>query len=187
MNNKAQGALLILSTILITSTLTYLITKAKYKNRPIVIQQEEKKPAEQKKETEKPEAKVESNAPEKVDVTKYAEKYKRKNQELTRDYGYPEDHDEIQIIDDMIFKSNPDVYEPVTYTLYLDNVLVDEIGERVYDPDNSVGRNTIERFNELEVNNAVYVRNHKTRMDYEILRDPVSYAEAKGHAGNGRS
>ena len=187
MDSKAQGAMLILSAIIISSTLTYLITKAKYQKRPITIQPQIKSEPENK--GEEKQITVENSIPQQsVSVTEYVQKTQRKYSELTRDYS-PDQNDrkEIEIIDVDIFKSNPDVYEPVTYTLYSDGKLTNELNELILNPDDSVGRSTIERFNALEQNGAVYVRNHKTKMDYEILRSLSSYAEARGRTGNGRS
>lgn len=176
MNNKTQGAMLILTTILITSTLTYLLTKAKYQKRPMTAQPETK--TETKSETKPAEA---------VNVTEYAERLVRKNQELIRDYiEDPDDHKEREIIDEDIFESNPE-FDSVSFTLYADGVLTDEQNKIVHDLESTVGRDTIERFNALEHNNAVYIRNYKNKTDYEILRDLRSYIEVAGGRANGRS
>lgn len=188
MNNKTQGAMLLLATIIISSTLTYLITKAKYKKGPIVVQAEQQKndkPETKADEKTDPEPKIQHDQP--IDVVEYAKQLQRKNGELVRDYtDDPNDHKERDIIDVDIYDSNPE-FDSVSYTLYSDGVLADELNEIVYDPENSVGRDTVERFNALEHNGAVYVRNYKQKMDYEILRDLRSYSEATGGRSNVRS
>lgn len=188
MNEKTKGAMLILSAILISSTLTYLLTKAKYQKQPISIKPETKpaEPVENKKseETAEPNAQTDKE----IDVIEYAKKLQRKNSELTRDYTPdPEDHKERDIIDVDIFESDPEHFDSVTYTLWADGTLTDEVGDIIYDPESTVGRDTIERFNALEHNGAVYVRNYKLMMDYEILRGLKSYKEAHGGQQNGRS
>lgn len=185
MNTKAQGAMLLLSSIIISSVLTYILTKAKYEKRAVPkpdIQVTEE-PKEQKKEIE-----LQQNSQEdKNDVIKYAEKYIRKNSELTREYmPEQEQRQEIELIDGDIFDTNP-AYDTVTFTLFSDGVLVNEQQKIVIDYQNNVGREVIERFNEYEENGAVYVRNHKHQMDYEILRDPRSFTEAFGGGVNGKS
>lgn len=186
MNTKVQGAMLLLSAIMISSTLTYLLTKAKYEKRSLPkpdIQEEPKNETGSKGEN----ASQQANPQEKIDITKYAEKYKRQNAELIRDYTPdPAEVPVREVIDEDIFDTNRG-YDSVTYTLYADGTLVNELNEIVTDPDESVGLDTIERFNEKEHNGAVYIRNHENKMDYEILRDLRSYAEATGGHANGRS
>ena len=189
MNEKTRGAMLILSAILISSTLTYLLTKAKYQKQPVMIKSETKpeEPVENKKPEEVVvESKVQHDQP--IDVIEYAKNLQRKNSELIRDYiPDPDDHKERDIIDVDIFESDPEHFDSVTYTLWADGKLTDEVGDIIYDPESTVGRDTIERFNALEHNGAVYVRNYKLMMDYEILRDLRSYSEAHGGQQNGRS
>lgn len=181
MNAKKEGALLLLGTILISCTLTYLLTKAKYEKKPVV-------PAQQINPDEKPDNKtkneiaLQANETEKpMDVTQYAEKYKNKHDALVRDYrpDQPVETDSREIIDEDTFESNP-AYDAVSYTLFQNNVLMDEQERIVTDPDETIGRDVIERFNELEHNDAVYVRNHDLKMDFEILRVPRSYIDPAG-------
>ena len=189
MNTKVQGAMLLLSSIIISSVLTHLLTKAKYEKRKVIaapeVQEEPKK--ESKPKTKMGDEINLTNSQEKIDVTKYAEKYKRQNDALVRDYTPdPSEHPTIEIIDCDIFDSN-EAYDAVTFTLYADGVLVNEQGKIVTDYENNVGTRAVERFNELEHDGAVYVRNNKHEMDYEILRDLRSYNEATGGHANGRS
>lgn len=185
MNSKTQGAMLLLSSMIISSVLTYLLTKAKYEKRamPKPEIQATEEPKEQKKEI-----KLQQNSQDDTnDVIKYAEKYIRKNSELVRDYApAQEPRPEIEFIDADIFDSD-EAYDTVTFTLFSDGVLVNEQKKIVFDYENNVGREAVERFNEREVNGAVYVRNHKHQMDYEILRDLRSYEEAFGGRADGRS
>lgn len=190
MNDKARGAFVILGSIIISSVLTYLLTKAKYEKRiyPQPDISEETKPKTKQNTLKNGEEIALQNTNQKIDVTKYAEKYIRHNSELVRDYtSDPEpETDTIEIIDEDIFDSNAS-YEGITFTLYSDGVLADELNHIVSDPENSIGRFTVERFDELEHNGAVYVRNHETKTDFEILRDLRSYDEAVGGSHAQRS
>ena len=180
---NSKGAMLILTSIMISSVLTYMLTKASYEKRsvpkPVV-------PDLSKKEIKLEEKKEESQDT-KDDVMKYADKYKQKHAALVREYASePEPKEKIEVIDFDIYGTN-DEYESVEYTLFGDNTLVDEENERVSDPDDSIGRNVIERFNELEHNDIVYVRNHEFNLDIAVVRDPRSYSEFLGGRVNGRS
>lgn len=189
MNTKVQGAFVLLTTIMLTSTLTYILTKAKYTKQPVSTADI---PEQQKPEIKQNSAKKEEEIPlqnntQKIDITKYAEKYTRHNTELVRDYTpEPEpkpDTPNIEIIDEDIFDSN-DAYEGLTFTLYSDGILADEQDNIVTDPEHNVGLYAVERFNAIEHNGAVYVRNHETKTDFEILRDLRSYGEAVGGYSN---
>ena len=186
MNTKTQGAFVLLGSILLSCTLTYILTKAKFTKQPARAAADI--PAEQKQPENKPPKQMKNGEEiplqntQKIDITKYAEKYVRQNAEaMIREYA-PEpkpDTPNIEIIDEDIFDSNS-AYEGITFTLYSDGTLTDEQNHIVEDPENSVGTYTVERFNALEHNGAVYVRNHETNTDFEILRDLRSYDEAVG-------
>lgn len=183
MTKNIRGAMLLLSCIVFSSTLTYILTKAKYEKRTMP----KPEPQEPQKEENKKEIKLQTNNSQEDDPIRYAEKYKRQNSELTREYSPdPSEHQEIEIIDGDIFATNP-AYDTVTFTLFNNGVLVNEQKKIVIDYENNVGRDAVENFNKYEFKDAVYVRNHKHQMDYEILRDPRSYEEAFGGRANGRS
>lgn len=184
--NTTKGAFVLLGGILLSSVLTYILTKAYYeKNKnPKPVQAEPEKKPEKKSEVKsvKPSSKevILQAQVSKDDITKYAEKYNRQHAELIRDYvPDPEEVPVRQIIDADIFGTNQ-YYDELSYTLYGDGTLVDEQNHIVEDPDNSVGIEAVERFNELEHNGAVYIRNNQTKTDFEILRDLRTYAEANG-------
>ena len=191
MNNKTQGAFVLLGSILLSCTLTYILTKAKYTKQPshsAADIPEKKNLPESKQKQIKNGEEIPLQNTQRIDITKYAEKYVRKNSELTRDYT-PEskpDTPNIEIIDEDIFESNP-AYEAITFTLYGDGTLADEQNHIVYDPENSVGTYAVERFNALEHNGAVYVRNHESMTDFEILRELRSYDEAVGGSNANRA
>lgn len=180
--STTKGAFVLLTSIILSSGLTYILTKSYYeknKNLKPAIAEPEKKQEPKAVKASGKEVVLQSQAT-KEDIIKYAEKYKRQNAELIRDYvPDPDDEPIRQIIDADIFGTNQ-YYDEVSYTLYSDGTLVDEQNHIVSDPDNSVGIEAIERFNELEHNGAVYIRNNQTKIDFEILRDLRTYAEANG-------
>ena len=180
--NNSRGAMLLLSTILISCGLTYILTRAYYKKSPVAVKQ----PELPKQEGPKKEEKTQEN-PKEIDVMSYAERYKQQAAALTREYsGEQEPRKRIQIIDGDIFGSDPD-YTTVTYTFYADRVLADEENNIITDYDDSVGRSTIERFDDLEHNGAVYVRDHECALDIEILRDLRTYKESLGGHAHAQS
>ena len=186
--NNAKGGMLVLSCILISSLLTYYLTKARYEKRPVIVKSDAlPEPKDKAPEEPKKEAKPQAEPQEKEDIMSYAEKYKQKAAALVRDYSpQQEERPKIQIIDADIFDTDSD-YEAVTYTFYSDNILTDEENEVITDYDNCVGKSTIERFDDLEHNGAVYVRNHEYNLDIEILRDLRKYKESLGGHANGKS
>lgn len=70
-------------------------------------------------------------------------------------------------------------YDMVDYTYYADGVLVDEVDEIVEDIEGTVGTASLRRFGEYEPN-VVHVRNDVLKIEYQILRDLSTYAEAMG-------
>lgn len=73
-----------------------------------------------------------------------------------------------------------DGYEAVTLTYYEgDGVLTDEWDNPIEDVDFLVGDDFAEHYGEFE-EDTVYVRNHKTKGDYEICRDLRSFREVVG-------
>lgn len=63
--------------------------------------------------------------------------------------------------------------EELTY--YADGVMMDEDDE-IVDADEIVGMDPAEHFGEYE-DDSVHIRDHKLKIDYEILRDPRAYSD----------
>ena len=184
--NNSKGAIVILSSIVISSVLTYLLTKSYYEKRftpkPEIVDKPKEAEKEEQKKEEKPQEK-------KDEVTKYADKYKQQHESLIREYSADPTlpKKKIEIIDGDIYGSDKENFEEVEYTLFRNNILVDEEYERITDPDNSIGRYAYERFDELAHNDIVYVRNHEFNLDIAIVRDPRSYEEYLGERANAKS
>lgn len=71
-----------------------------------------------------------------------------------------------------------DGYRKFELTYYKDDVLEDEEYNIIEDSEELLGRDSLTTFGEYE-DDAVFVRNEKLRADFQILRDPRTYAEAK--------
>lgn len=71
-----------------------------------------------------------------------------------------------------------DGYEQIELTYYLDNILEDEDGHIVTDADELIGPKALTTFGEYE-DDSVFVRNNMLRTDFQILRDPRTYDEAR--------
>ena len=71
-----------------------------------------------------------------------------------------------------------DDYEQVELTYYLDNILEDEDGHIVTNADELIGPKALNTFGEYE-DDSVFVRNDMLRTDYQILKDPRTYDEAR--------
>lgn len=67
-------------------------------------------------------------------------------------------------------------YEQIELVYYSDGVLADDENDRIRNPEELIGENTLDSFGEYE-DDAVYVRNEKFRCEYAILRDYRPYSE----------
>lgn len=67
-------------------------------------------------------------------------------------------------------------YMQVNLTYYSDMVLADENDEIIEDVDGLVGFDSLGRFGEYE-DDSVHVRNHRLKMDIEILCNPQKYSD----------
>lgn len=164
--SKFSASLVLVGAIALSSTATYILTKAKY----------EKKNADEthilKRET--PAIDIENNkTQDKGSIFDYAKKYK----EHVKAYVSPEitDTGGVEYVSQDIFDTCE--YDNAVYTLWADGVLTDENDRPVADADANVGIEAIERFNELAVHDSVYVLNHEQKIRYEILKDLRMFAE----------
>jgi hypothetical protein len=67
-------------------------------------------------------------------------------------------------------------YDQRTLFYYEDGVLTDDEDNPIEDVDGVVGRGSLTHFGEYE-DDSVHVRNERLRIDYEILREPNTYAD----------
>ena len=86
------------------------------------------------------------------------------------------DDDEPYVIDPI--QAGDDDYEIMTYTLFGDGVLADEMNMPVEDITGTVGADYADHFNDDECDDdAIYIRNDRLKTDFEILREGRTYAE----------
>lgn len=85
---------------------------------------------------------------------------------------------DIRVISPDEYGENGDEYDLLSYTYYADGVLADEMDDPIEDIEDVIGSEALNTFGEYEPN-AVFVRNDRTRCDYEILRDTSRYSEVK--------
>lgn len=67
-----------------------------------------------------------------------------------------------------------DEYETISLTYYADGTLADDMDEQVDDIDETIGKDSLDKFGEYE-EDVVYVRNDKRKCDYEVLFDSRNY------------
>ncbi len=71
-----------------------------------------------------------------------------------------------------------DGYRQFELTYYADEILEDEDYEIVNNPEEILGPDALTSFGEYE-EDAVFVRNDRLKADFQILKDPRTYAEAR--------
>ena len=109
------------------------------------------------------------------------------NKQIT-DLGYADDDATVILnpTEDIIapYVISPDEFGDTQYydikslVYYKDDVLADDDGEIMVDPENIIG-DALAHFGEFE-DDAVHVRNEHTECDYEILRNEKTYSEVYG-------
>lgn len=75
------------------------------------------------------------------------------------------------------FGEDPDNYECLSFTYYADGILTDDTDEPVVNVNDVVG-DALNHIGEYEPD-AVYVRNERLGLEYEILRDERKYSEVE--------
>lgn len=164
--SKFSASLVLVGAIALSSTATYILTKAKYEKKNTDTSYALKR--------ETPKTDIEDNkTQDKGSIFDYAKKYK----ENVKPYISPEipETGGVEYVSQDIFDTCE--YDDVVYTLWADGVLTDENDRPVADADANVGIEAIERFNELAVHDSVYVLNHEQKLRYEILKDLRMFAE----------
>lgn len=97
-----------------------------------------------------------------------------------KDQGYDDSDEEDQV--DVIELIPPEAlgekpgYEVISLTYYADGILADDENEMIGDVEGLIGADALGSFGTYE-DDAVDVRNHAHKCDYEILRDKRTYAD----------
>lgn len=74
------------------------------------------------------------------------------------------------------FNSSPPGYNAQPLDYFVDGVLADSWGVRL-DIEETIGEDALDHFGEY-VDDLVYVRNEREEIDYEVTKDPRTYAES---------
>lgn len=72
-------------------------------------------------------------------------------------------------------------YDVVTYTLWADGILTDELNDIVTNVQTSIGFNALEEIGKYE-DDSVHVRNDRLHIDYEVLVDLRAYEDVITHS-----
>lgn len=94
-----------------------------------------------------------------------------------------EEEEEEDVIMDRPYVISPDDFATVDYdvvslTYYRDKIVADIDDEIVEDLEETIGIESLNHFGEFE-DDSVFVRNDRLKIDYEILLDQRTYAEAR--------
>lgn len=179
MNSKLVNLIIFTAGAAVGSVVTWKLLKTKYEQ---IVQEEidsvkeafsrkhedEEEPADEQKESytemEKPNL-MEYAA--QLQELKYAGE--KKVEELMNDMDKP------YVIKPEEFGELDD-YEEISLICYEDGVLTDEFDNIIDDIDEIVGTESLSHFGEYE-DDSVFVRNDRTRCDYEILMDSRKYSD----------
>lgn len=193
MNNTLSGALFFILGAASASFITYKLVEKKFKD----IADEEI--ASVKEMYERKMKKVEKNENE----TPFAPMYPMDEESLEdkEDKPWPKQNPYGSLITDLGYSNKKEEEEEVTdnidiqvippedfgeyeyktesLTYYADKVLAYDNDEKITDVDKIVGSDALNSFGEYE-DDSVFVRNHKMKTDYEILKDTRTYSAVVG-------
>lgn len=74
------------------------------------------------------------------------------------------------------FRNSPPGYNAQSLDYYMDGILADGWGVKM-DIEETIGQDSLDHFGEY-ADDILYVRNERMEIDYEVARDPRTYAEA---------
>lgn len=177
MNNKAITALAFAAGAAVGSAVTWHLLKTKYEQ--IVSDMREYYRAKEEKEQKEQKETLLKSVREKPNLSSY------KNLIDSLEYTTPEGEDieseEEEPVTDEPYVITPDEfaeadgYDAMSTSYYADGVLADNWDERI-DLADIGGEQMLTHFGEYEPD-ALYVRNPRLKMDYEILKDLRKYSE----------
>lgn len=186
MNNKITGFLMFSAGAIIGSIATWKYIKTKYEQ----IADEE---IESIKELySKKEAKLKENVvvqkenettntkPSIYEMKEYLDHIKENgyHNDENKEEGDSDMNDSPYVISPDEF-GNLDDHTCVNLSYYADGVLADDWDTEIIDPDEEVGPDIASHFGEYE-EDTIFVRNEKSKVDYEICRDLRTFAEVIG-------
>ena len=158
-----------------------------YRNKQTSIQNESEEPSEEQNDEYYPdddERDFTASEKEQIEYYKLTSRYRKTEEtddDKTNKEGDEEEEDLVQyvngpyVISPEEFGDEPSFStQPLDY--FADGVLADGWGIEL-DLDETIGEDAIGHFGDY-VDDIVYVRNERTEIDYEVTRDPRTYAEA---------
>lgn len=158
-----------------------------YRNKQTAIQNESEESSEEQNDEYYPdddERDFTASEKEQVEYYKLTSRYRKTEEpddDKTNKEGDEEEEDLVQyvngpyVISPEEFGDEPSFStQPLDY--FADGVLADGWGIEL-DLDETIGEDAIDHFGDY-VDDIVYVRNERTEIDYEVTRDPRTYAEA---------
>lgn len=187
MNNKIAGFLMFAAGAVVGSIATWKLVKTKYE-RIADEEIESIKAVYSKKEAVLNESKVtrEENEstnekPSIYEMKEYLDRLKENgyHKEENKEEGDPDMNDSPYIISPEEY-GNLDDHTCVSLSYYADGILADDWDTEIIDPDEEVGPDIASHFGEYE-EDTVFVRNEKSKVDYEICRDLRTFAEVMGN------
>ena len=119
---------------------------------------------------------------EKPDISEYAARLEREGYTNYSNASAGEKKEEQEAMEMKPYVISPDEfgefedYERISLSYYADQILADEVDEKVEDVDNVVGLESLAHFGEYE-DDSVFVRNDRLKCDYEILLDQRTYSD----------
>lgn len=177
MNNTLSKILIFAAGAAIGSVVTWKVLDAKYAQRAEQEIEEMKDYYEEKhaSHTETDEDEITVSSEEVSEYVEIANRYTSKGggTELMDTVGtapyviHPDDFDTL------------DDYDTISLSHYTDGILADEDDNIIEDVDGLVGRDYASHFGEFE-DDAVYIRNERLKIDYEILQDYRPYSDVVG-------
>ena len=158
-----------------------------YRNKQSAIQNESEESSEEQDDEYYPdddERDFTASEKEQIEYYKLTSRYRKTEEDVeekTNKEGDEEEEDLVQyvngpyVISPEEFGDEPSFStQPLDY--FADGVLADGWGIEL-DLDETIGEDAIDHFGDY-VDDIVYVRNERTEIDYEVTRDPRTYAEA---------
>lgn len=181
---SAVGFLIFVAGAAIGSAATWYYTKDKYAR----IAQEEIDSVKEKfssmKKKENPEKPKAEEPEESMSVADYAKQLSKKGYTMYSNADILDEEEEKVEVTEIPFVIPPEEfgnletegYSKICLTYYSDGVLTDEDDEIVEDVDAWVGKDSLDHFGEYD-DDVVYVRNHRLKVDYEIILSQLSYED----------
>lgn len=178
---NSVGFLIFVAGATIGSAATWYYAKKHYEK----IAQEEidsvKETFSKKSEPKTAEHTIRNEAEEKLSVAEYAKKLSQEGYVNYSNAEMPEENTK-DAVTEIPFVIPPEEfgnlesegYSKISLTYYADDVLADDDDELVEDVEGWVGEDATDHFGEYD-DDVVYVRNHKLKIDFEILRSLREY------------